>query len=65
MALIHCPDCKKKVSTTASACPHCGYRMYSEKGTPLYPKPKKFNISLECGQEHTKLTEFVRTSYIF
>ncbi len=45
MALINCPDCKKKVSTTASACPHCGYKMYSDQGTPLYPEPKKFNIS--------------------
>jgi hypothetical protein len=24
MALISCPECKKQVSTLASACPHCG-----------------------------------------
>jgi hypothetical protein len=25
MALTVCPECKKEVSTSAQACPHCGY----------------------------------------
>ena len=25
MALIKCPECGKDVSTSAEACPHCGY----------------------------------------
>ena len=25
MALIHCPECSKQVSSTAAACPHCGF----------------------------------------
>lgn len=25
MALIKCPECKRKVSTDASVCPHCGF----------------------------------------
>jgi len=25
MALTICPECKKEVSTSAQACPHCGY----------------------------------------
>lgn len=25
MAIINCPECNEKVSTFASACPHCGY----------------------------------------
>lgn len=25
MALLECPDCTGKVSSTASACPHCGW----------------------------------------
>lgn len=24
MALIKCPECKREVSSTAKACPHCG-----------------------------------------
>lgn len=27
MALIDCPECKKQVSDTALACPHCGYSL--------------------------------------
>lgn len=27
MALIRCPECKKMVSTTLDACPHCGFRL--------------------------------------
>ena len=26
MALIRCPECKKKISDTCDSCPHCGYR---------------------------------------
>ena len=25
MALIKCPECGKDVSTSAEACPHCGF----------------------------------------
>lgn len=25
MALIKCPECKRKISNTAFSCPHCGY----------------------------------------
>jgi hypothetical protein len=27
MSLINCPECEKKVSDTARACPHCGYTL--------------------------------------
>lgn len=27
MALTHCPDCKKEVSTRAATCPNCGAPM--------------------------------------
>lgn len=26
MALIPCPECKREISTSAPACPHCGYQ---------------------------------------
>ena len=26
MALIQCPDCKQRISATASACPQCGWK---------------------------------------
>ncbi|MBV9991314.1 MAG: zinc ribbon domain-containing protein [Alphaproteobacteria bacterium] len=31
MALIVCPECRKKVSDTAAACPGCGYSLTPEK----------------------------------
>lgn len=26
MALTNCPECKKEISSTAAACPHCGHK---------------------------------------
>lgn len=26
MALVHCSECGKEISTAATSCPHCGYR---------------------------------------
>ncbi len=43
MALIECPECKKKVSDTAEACPNCGY--------PINPQPKNNNFT-ELGKVH-------------
>ena len=41
MALIKCPECQKEVSTSAEACPHCGFpikqSLNEEKSTA--PKP--------------------------
>jgi hypothetical protein len=31
MGLINCPECQGKVSTAATACPHCGYPINSNK----------------------------------
>jgi hypothetical protein len=31
MALVPCPECKREVSSAASACPHCGF--------PAAPRP--------------------------
>ena len=45
MVLIICPECKKKVSTSADACPHCGYKLYTSKGEPLYKAPKNFWVT--------------------
>lgn len=25
MSLIRCPECRKKISSTAKQCPHCGF----------------------------------------
>ena len=30
MALIRCLECKKTVSTTLDACPHCGFKLSKE-----------------------------------
>ena len=41
MALIACPECNGKVSTTAVACPHCGYTQHSNK-PKAQPTPNDF-----------------------
>lgn len=30
MALIKCPECKKKISNTIKTCPNCGYELKEE-----------------------------------
>ncbi len=35
MALIACPECKKKISDTAGSCPNCGYKITPEKVTEI------------------------------
>lgn len=40
MALFPCPECEQPVSTQATACPHCGFRLAAQ------PKPKKKKTSL-------------------
>jgi hypothetical protein len=34
MPLINCPDCGKSVSTSAKACPTCGYPVAEKQGVP-------------------------------
>ncbi len=46
MSLIRCPECNKKISSTVSACPRCGYQISPEemKKAVIYgekEKPKK------------------------
>lgn len=47
MAVIKCPECKKKVSTTVNQCPHCGYilteddKIIKEKAKVNSPKSNK------------------------
>ena len=31
MALVKCPDCKKRISNTAPSCPHCGHVLTTEE----------------------------------
>ncbi len=46
MALIKCPECKKKISDTVQACPHCGYVLSeSEKEVLTNNKNKKVQIN--------------------
>jgi len=38
MSMIECPECKKEVSSEASACPHCGIKRPGEKQTVFTAK---------------------------
>ncbi len=59
MALIKCPECKKKISNTAEKCPHCGFDVQryleSARDNKGVAKPK-INNSLE--QSIKKLISF-------
>lgn len=46
MALITCPECGGKVSSTASACPHCGY-VFSEEEKEKLISSKKYIINVK------------------
>lgn len=47
MALINCPECKKKVSDTAEHCPNCGFavKAYVEKKKSQQISSKEINES--------------------
>ena len=46
MALITCPECGGKVSSTLSSCPHCGYVLSSEEKEKLV-SDKKYVINIK------------------
>ena len=41
MALITCPECRKKISDVADSCPNCGYKLTSEKIADIKKEEKK------------------------
>lgn len=38
MALIRCPECRKEVSDTAEACPHCGFKIEKQELLSFVPE---------------------------
>ena len=44
MALIQCPECKKKVSDTATSCPKCGWQLTPEKVQKIREDEKARNL---------------------
>ena len=47
MALITCPECKKKISDTTNSCPKCGYKLTPEKVAEI--KKKEQQAQKGCG----------------
>ncbi len=47
VALITCPECKKKISDTADSCPNCGYKLTPEKVAEI--KKKQLQVQKGCG----------------
>ena len=41
MALITCPECKKKISEFAHGCPNCGYHLTPERVSEIKNKEKR------------------------
>ena len=52
MALIKCPECKKQVSDSAEACPHCGYKLKEHE-------PNYVGLSVEKSIRHHFIKEMV------
>lgn len=47
MALIQCPECKKKISENAAKCPNCGYVLTPEKIAEIKAQEEK--VKKGCG----------------
>ena len=47
MAMITCPECKKKISENADSCPNCGYQLTPEKIDEIKKKEKQLHKG--CG----------------
>jgi len=41
MAMITCPECKKKISESADSCPNCGYQLTPEKIAEIKKKEQQ------------------------
>ena len=41
MALISCPECRRRISETAESCPNCGYTRTLEEVTKIKEIRKK------------------------
>ena len=52
MALIKCPECKKKVSDQATACIHCGSCV---NACPLDLNPTTFSAALAYGDKEQRV----------
>ena len=49
MALITCPECKKKVSETVNSCPNCGYQFKAEETAEIKKKEQQQQKYLGIG----------------
>jgi len=47
MAMITCPECRKKISETADNCPNCGYQLTPEEIAEIKKKEQK--LQKGCG----------------
>lgn len=49
MALIPCPECKKKISDTSENCPKCGYKLTLEKIAEIKEQEKETQKQVGIG----------------
>jgi len=49
MALITCPECKKKISDSANKCPNCGFQLSHEAIAEIKAKDQKNNQASGIG----------------
>ena len=45
MALIPCPECRAEVSSSAPACPRCGFVFQAHQAEPQYERFRKRTIT--------------------
>ena len=58
MALIECPECKHKISSSAISCPNCGF---CNKNTDI---PNKENCTVKLGNCHTSKSFMDKIKYV-
>lgn len=46
MALRECPECRQPISTSATACPHCGCPLHNGKKKQSYLRPLLLTLAL-------------------
>ena len=72
MALVECSECKEKMSDTATACPHCGYREKRDRPVVAFLKALAGAISVLVAvasfafgvREYTKAQAWKRAEFV-
>jgi len=65
MAIINCPECRKKISSTVNVCPHCGFTITKEEVNRAFKSKNNRNLScvIIIGAIGLLMYVFIRLGY--